>query len=226
MDTPVREIGFFSKHLSDGERLGELLFGLIMTLTFTLTAGFVVGETGAEDVRELLVATIGCNVAWGIIDGGLMIVGNVFQRGKVARLGAALRASADEAQAATLVSAELGEQLEPLVSPARRETVYREIAAHVRANPPRRTGVRADDWLGALVMFVMVVISSLPAALPFVFIDEPWLALRVSNGVLLVMLFWIGWRWAGYTTVNRWLAGLAMFGFGALLVAVAIALGG
>ena len=38
------EIPFITRHLTAGERLGELLFGLIMTLTFTLTAGFVVGD--------------------------------------------------------------------------------------------------------------------------------------------------------------------------------------
>jgi hypothetical protein len=73
------EIPFISRHLSAGERLGELLFGLIMTLTFTLTAGFVVGD-GQDAVRELLIATIGCNIAWGIIDAGLLILGRVFDR--------------------------------------------------------------------------------------------------------------------------------------------------
>ncbi|WP_146909955.1 VIT1/CCC1 transporter family protein [Arenimonas daejeonensis] len=225
MESKVREIGIFARNLSDGERLGELLFGLIMTLTFTLTAGFVVGDD-QDAVRELLIATIGCNIAWGIIDGGLMIIGNAFRRGQLALLGETLRSSDRPEQATSLVAAELGDMVDPLIPAERRETFYREIANHVRNKAPERSGMRADDWIGAMVMFVMVVISSLPAALPFVFIDEPWIALRVSNGVLLAMLFLIGWRWAGYTTISRWRAGLTMFGFGGLLVAVAIALGG
>ena len=48
----------------------------------------------------------------------------------------------------------------------------------------------------------------------------------LSNAVLLVLLFVIGYHWAGYTTVNRWRAGFSMLLFGGLLVAVAIALGG
>lgn len=219
------EIKFFARNLSHGERLGELLFGLIMTLTFTLTAGFVVGEDAAA-VTELLTATIGCNIAWGIIDGGLMIVGRAFDRGRYSRMGQAIRAGASEAQALAIVAEELDETLEPLTSDETRTVLYRQIIAEVRSNAPQRPGIRAEDWLAALVMFVMVFFASLPAALPFLFIDEPWLALRCSNAVLLLLLFVIGFHWAGYTTINRWLAGFSMLLFGGLLVAVAIALGG
>ncbi len=225
MDRPAARTNWFSRHLSDGERLGELLFGLIMTLTFTLTAGFAVGES-PDAVRELLIATIGCNIAWGIIDGGLMIVGNAFERGRLARLGEAVRNNDDLDRSAAIVAGEFGDMLAPLIAAERRDAIYREIAAHVKSRTPERTGVRAEDWLGALVMFVMVFFASLPAALPFLFVDEPWLALRVSNAVLLALLFVIGFRWAGYTTINPWRAGIVMCLFGSLLVAVAIALGG
>jgi len=56
------------EHLSPGERLGELLFGLIIPLTFTLGAGIAVGDSERASA-SLLYATLGCNVAWGIIDG-------------------------------------------------------------------------------------------------------------------------------------------------------------
>jgi hypothetical protein len=224
MDRPV-EINWFARHLSDGERLGELLFGLIMTLTFTLTAGFAVGES-PDAVNELLIATIGCNIAWGIIDGGLLVVGNAFERGRLARIGKTIRDHSNLDDSAGIIAAELGRMLDPLLPQERREALYREIAAHLRKQSPERTGIRASDWRGALVMFALVFSASLPAALPFLFIDEAWLALRVSNGMLLALLFIIGFRWALYTTINPWRAGLVMFLFGGLLVAIAIALGG
>jgi hypothetical protein len=154
MDKPV-EISWFARNLSSGERLGELLFGLIMTLTFTLTAGLAVGD-GPDAVRELLIATIGCNIAWGIIDGGLLVIGNTFDRGRLARLGQSIRESGRLDESAAIVAEELGDTLDPLVAPERRETLYREIAEHVRSKAPERSGVRASDWLGALVMFVAV----------------------------------------------------------------------
>jgi len=224
VDKPV-EIKWFARNLSGGERLSELMFGLIMTLTFTLTAGFAVGD-GPDAVHELLLATIGCNIAWGIIDGGLMIVGNAFDRGRLARLGQTMRKSGNADQWAGIVAAELGRTLDPLIAPERRAVVYREIADHLRSKTPERNGIRGSDWRGALVIFVMVFTATLPAALPFLFIDEPWLALRVSNGVLLALLFVIGFRWARYTTINPWLAGVVMLLLGSSLVATAIALGG
>jgi hypothetical protein len=39
--------------------LAEVMFGLIMTLTFTLGAGVIIEDEGVEGVREMLVAVIG-----------------------------------------------------------------------------------------------------------------------------------------------------------------------
>jgi hypothetical protein len=219
------ELKFFARHLSAGERLGELLFGLIMTLTFTLTAGFVVGE-GSEAVRELLIATIGCNVAWGIIDGGLLVLGRAFDRGRYARVGKVIREGADTAHAVEAVAAELDDTLEPLATPESRRALYSAIVSKVRASDPQRTGICGEDWVAAFAVFWLVVFASFPAALPFALIDEPWLALRVSNAILLALFFVIGYRWARYTSINPWRAAIGITLFGTVMVAAAIALGG
>lgn len=219
------EIPFIARHLSAGERLGELLFGLIMTLTFTLTAGFVVGD-GKDAVRELLIATIGCNIAWGIIDAGLLILGRVFDRGRAARIGRAIRSTPDEQHAIAAVAAEMDEFLESVTTPQSRQGLYRHIVEQVRTSPGQRAGVRGQDWLAALGVFWLVVFASFPAALPFVFIDDAWLALRVSNLILIALFALIGYRWAGYTTIRPWRAATSLTLFGMVMVIAAIALGG
>jgi len=70
------------------------------------------------------------------------------------------------------------------------------------------------------------VISSIPAAIPFALIDDARLALRVSNAVLVSLLFFTGYWWARHTTSKPWRAGLSFFVIGTALVAAAIALGG
>jgi len=219
------EIPFIARHLTAGERLGELLFGLIMTLTFTLTAGFVVGE-GRDAARELLIATIGCNIAWGIIDGGLLILGRVFDRGRAARIGRAIRTTSDERHAMAAVATEMDEILEHVTAPQARQDLYRHVVGQVRTSPGQRTGVRREDWLAAFSVFWLVVFASFPAALPFVFIEDAWLALRVSNGILITLFFVIGWQWAGYTTIKPWRAATSLTLFGMAMVGAAIALGG
>src|SRR5204862_345440 len=60
------------------DRVSEVLFGLIMVLTFT--GALSVAEAGREDVRTMLIGALGCNLAWGIIDGVLYLMGCAFGR--------------------------------------------------------------------------------------------------------------------------------------------------
>ena len=73
---------------------------------------------------------------------------------------------------------------------------------------------------------MLVVVTSIPAALPFLLIDEARLALRVSNVVLLALLFIVGASWARHTESKPWLVGTIFLLCGTALVVAAIALGG
>ena len=68
-----KQENFVQRHLDPASRLGEVLFGLIMVLSATLTAGLTVSE-GKAGVRQLLQSAVGCNIAWGIIDGVMAMV--------------------------------------------------------------------------------------------------------------------------------------------------------
>jgi len=218
--------GFVRKYLDPGARITEVLFGLIMVLTFTLTAGLSVSE-GKEGVRELLVAAIGCNIAWGIIDGAFYIMGELFSRGRRLRLARALRAAPNEAAAVAAVSRELDDTLEPVTSADGRRCLYKDIVQVVSRTEPPKNGIRKEDLYGALASFWLVFFSALPAAVPFlIFRDQPHFALRVSNGLLLALLFLVGWKWAEFTGGRRLVTGVVMTLLGGVLVATAIALGG
>jgi hypothetical protein len=63
----------FSARLSDRvlepmDRMSEVLFGLIMALTFTCTIGIVTADD--VQVRTMLLAALGCNLAWGSLTQG------------------------------------------------------------------------------------------------------------------------------------------------------------
>src|SRR5512141_2221933 len=104
---------FAAKYLDPGSRMGEILFGLIMTLTFTLAAGIVIQEEGREGAREMLVGILGCNLAWGVIDGVLYVLGQVFERGRVRRIGWNLRQALSDEEARQMVADEFDETLLP-----------------------------------------------------------------------------------------------------------------
>src|SRR4030095_5237718 len=62
-------------------RTSEVLFGLIMALTFTGTLG--AATAGREEVRTLLIGMIGCNIAWGLVDGVMFLMSSLTERGQV-----------------------------------------------------------------------------------------------------------------------------------------------
>jgi hypothetical protein len=217
---------FVGRHLDPASHMGEILFGLIMTLTFTLAAGIVIQEEGREGAREMLIGILGCNLAWGIIDGVLYVLGQVFERGRLRRIGFHLRQATSDREASRLVAEELDGTLSSVTDEPTRRALYRSIVDYARDAPPMPNQVRREDLLGGLAAGWLVFACSFPAVLPFLFLDDPRLALRVSNAILIGLLFFVGWKAARHTLVRPWLAGLTFMLVGILLVALAIPLGG
>jgi VIT1/CCC1 family predicted Fe2+/Mn2+ transporter len=61
-------------------RTSEVLFGLIMALTFTGTLS--AATAGREEIRTLLLGMIGCNLAWGLVDAVMFLMQAVTERGR------------------------------------------------------------------------------------------------------------------------------------------------
>src|SRR3954468_7793129 len=93
-DKPARR---WKRVLEPQERIAEVLFGLIMVLTFT--GSLSVAEAGHEDVRAMLVAALGCNIAWGVIDGVLYLMGAMAGKGRSLAVYRAVRGAADPQRA-------------------------------------------------------------------------------------------------------------------------------
>jgi hypothetical protein len=211
--------------LDPAERLGEVLFGLIMTLTFTLGSGLT-ADDGPEGVRQLLIAALGCNVAWGIIDAVLLSMARVSERNRLARLQASVRAAESRDAALAIVRSELEPTLEELAPGDARERLYEAVADRAASGHAERGGLRSDDFQAAAVTFGLVFGWSLPAVIPFFLLSDKLVSLRISNAILIALIFATGWRWAAWTGGSRVATGAAMAAIGAVLVVVAIALGG
>jgi hypothetical protein len=225
MATSIRS-SFVNKYLDPATSMGEVLFGLIMTLTFTLGAGLTIQEEGREGARQLLIATIGCNIAWGVIDGVFFMLGQLFERGRRRRIVQLVRGTAQERDAKALVAGELDDVIEKVMTPEERHVLYGRIVQQIRSGEMPPNPITRADVMGGIASFWLVFFASLPAAIPFLFIDDALLALRISNAILLGLLFWAGHRFARYTMAPPALTGLLFLLFGAALVAMAIALGG
>src|SRR3954462_8619107 len=71
------------------ERISEVLFGIIMVLTFT--GSLSVAEAGREDVGTMLITALGCNLAWGIIDGIMFLMSRLSEQAHNIRTLVAVR---------------------------------------------------------------------------------------------------------------------------------------
>jgi len=66
----------------------------------------------------------------------------------------------------------------------------------------------------------------LPVVLPFIIVSNAHLALRISNGVAVVMLYLTGHAFGRSAGFRPWVLGLSMVLIGIVLVGISIALGG
>jgi VIT1/CCC1 family predicted Fe2+/Mn2+ transporter len=152
----------------------------LMVLTFTLGASLL-GPEEQTGSRELLIAAIGCNLAWGIIDAFLYLLTCLYER---------------------------------------RQSISLAV-------PPEKLRLTSRELRGAALVCFLVLITAFPAALPFLFIENSYVALRVSNAILIGLLFLVGARWGRHVGAPRpWLTGLLTMAIGVVLVLIAIPLGG
>ncbi len=204
------------------DRNSEVLFGLFMVLTFTGTLS--VATAGREDVRLMLVAAIGCNIAWGFVDAVMYVLRNLVVRAREVTLAKAVRAARRPEDAYHLVATQIGPMAAGLDRPGLERVRQWLIDQPL---PPRgRTRMKADDFRGALGVFLLVFASTFPVVLPFVFIENLQLAMRVSAAIAIGMLFLCGYNWGRYGGITPWWSGLVMVVLGVVVEGIVIALGG
>ena len=204
------------------DRISEVLFGLIMVLTFT--GSLSVLEAGREDVRTMLIGALGCNLAWGVIDALLYLMGNLGERGRSLMTYQSVRGATDPQQAQRLIAGALPPLLASILQPPELATMHERLRQ--LPEPPPRARLHKDDWLGALGVFLLVFLSTFPVVIPFIVMEDAVRALRVSNGIAIVMLFLTGYAYGRMTGWHPWLVGISMVILGAALVALTMALGG
>ena len=193
-----------------------------MVLTFT--GSFSAGNIARDDVRIMLIGAIGCNFAWGLVDAVMYVMSSLTQRGCALSVIRAIRTARDPQTARGLITDALPPTIVEILRPDEIDSI-RERVKNL-PEPPARVTIQRDDWLGAVGVFLLVFLSTFPVVIPFIFMTDARLALRVSNGIAIVMLFFTGYAMARYAGARAVRVGLAMVVIGLVLVGLTIALGG
>lgn len=212
----------FERVLDPVDRVSEVMFGLLMALTFT--GSISVASAGREEIRTMMAAALGCNLAWGLVDAVMYLVRVQVSRGHGLATVRAVRAAHDASAANALIRQALPEGLAALMSGPDVDRLRERVLAvpELPSRPPM--GLR--DLAAAASVFALVVAATFPVVLPFILVDDTLRAMRWSNAVAVAMLFVAGMalgRHAGLGTVRT---GLWMVALGAVMVGAIVVFGG
>jgi len=207
--------------LEPQERIAEVLFGLIMVLTFT--GSLSVAEAGREDVRTMIVGAVGCNLAWGLIDGVFYLMASLAERGKNLETLRALRRAAPEL-GTKLVAGALPPLIASVLEPGELAGIRRRLLE--LPEPAGAARLCARDWFGATGVALLVFLCTFPVVVPFLVVARTAAAMRLSNAVAVAMLAVTGVAYGRHVGRSPWTSRLLMVVLGGLLVGLTIALCG
>ncbi|MFL5518800.1 MAG: hypothetical protein ACJ8DJ_21800, partial [Gemmatimonadales bacterium] len=111
--------------LSPVDRISEVLFGLIMALTFTGTLSVATAER--SEVREMLIGALGCNIAWGLVDAVMFLLAALAERGRNIAVLNEVRKAADPARARALILDAMPPLLASTLQPTEVDTIRERL---------------------------------------------------------------------------------------------------
>src|SRR5687767_14058852 len=118
----------------------------------------------------MLIGALGCNLAWGIIDAAFYLFTCLAEPGRTGTLLRNVQHAATPAQAQQIIAG----ALPPVVAEALQPVEFDRVHQHLKQLPapserPRLTG---ENWRGAVGVFLLVFLSTLPVIVPFIFMHE------------------------------------------------------
>ncbi|WP_137820826.1 hypothetical protein [Pseudomonas sp. D(2018)] len=216
------ERGTRQRILEPVDRITEVIFGLLMAMTFI--GSLSVATAGREEARTMLIAAFGCNLAWGLADALIYLLRTWTERTRSRTLLLRLQSDASPAKGQELIADALPLSISAAAGPDGLELLRLRLLAN--ADKTLRARLDLRDFAGALGTFLLVVLATFPLVIPFLLIDQTGPAIRTSNLVSLAMLFLSGWLLARYSGGNPWATGAVLALVGTALIFAIIALGG
>jgi VIT1/CCC1 family predicted Fe2+/Mn2+ transporter len=201
------------------ERASEIVFGVLMAMSITGTVS--VATTGRHDVLAMTAAALGCNLAWGLTDAAMYLVRTITSRRREIHLLQRIQAG-DQVMAHDLLTESLPEQLAAHVDPE----LLAPLQVRLRQLPLPAATLGWGDVRAAGGVLLLVLAATFPVVLPFLFVADVPLAMRLSNLCAIATLFIAGRTLGTHAGGHPLRYGLGMTALGLVLVAVIVALGG
>lgn len=204
------------------DRISEILFGLIMAVT--IVGSLSIANAGRNEVRTVLAAALGCNLAWGLVDAVMYLVRTLTERAHDRRLVQRVIDAEHEETGYRLIEQSLPSQVMAITGPEERESMRQRM---LKLKIPTGPLLHRDDFVAAFRIFLLVAFATFPVVLPFLLTDNAALAMEASRALTLVMLFLAGFSLGRHTWHPHPVQpGIWMTLLGVALIAAVKALGG
>ena len=130
----------------------------------------------------MLIAAIGCNIAWGIVDAVMFILTNLAEKGHGKSILMFVKKTKQSEKARQLIA----DALPPVVASVLETQQLEDIrkALYKIAEPGLKIRITMKEMKMAIAIFLLVFLSTIPVALPFAFINDVKSGNRTfNNGV-------------------------------------------
>lgn len=205
------------------DRFSEMIFGLIMVLTFTCSLS--AAESGKQEIGTMLWAAVGCNLAWGIVDALMFLMGRMVEKAEQYQSLSKIQNATDNEAIRQSVLEAIPPIVADMISVKHIDEIH-QFAVQL-PEPPGYSYLGWKDFGNAGIIFLLVFLSTFPVIIPFFFFYEnPFMAIRLSNAIAVVLLFIAGYLLGRKTGYSTWLTGMVFTFIGIILVFMTIALGG
>lgn len=200
----------------------EVLVGIMTTLS--ITSGIRVLSPGSPEIGQMIMTALATNTAWGLVDGALHLFNIQVERAREQRLqrafGQAGTAQARRTTLAELVRDDLVRQLGDA------QIGHYQLEVRALIATPHTLHIRREDLWMALRLSLLMMLSTVPTALPLVLVGDPLAAFRWSQAVSVGIMFALGIPVARWVGIRPWIGGALFALLGTVITAVCIALGG
>jgi VIT1/CCC1 family predicted Fe2+/Mn2+ transporter len=204
------------------DRISEILFGLIMAVT--IVGSLSIANAGHNEVRTVLAAALGCNLAWGLVDAVMYLVRTLTERAHNRRLVRRVIDAEGDEVAHRLIEQSLPSEVMKITGREELEGMRQRM---LRLQIPSGPLLHRVDYVAAFRIFLLVVFATFPVVLPFLLTDNAALAMEASRVLTLVMLFLAGFSLGRHTWhPHPMQPGIWMTLLGVALIAAVKALGG
>ncbi len=212
---------FVQSHTSTSERFAEAFYGIVMVTGCTGMVSLA-APPGEAGVDLMLFTAILVNVLWGLIDGFTVVFGgfvddvNEDEAVQALRAGTGSRSDVIDGFSDSLVA----------VLDRVDQNEIAEVIRKATGFEPRPVGFTKEQILRVLAIFSIDFFAVFWVIIPYIFVSDPVIAARLSFYIATFIMFYLGYKWAKYARMKRWVIGLEFSLFTILLLVISYSLGG